>query len=505
MSPRPDLANLRELLEADPVAVSRLLQELDKKVVHPHAGQSLVLDADARFKVMNCGRRWGKTVLAAKMILREARKPGQLLWWVAPYYRTTKRGYEEVLRQLPEGLLAKAPSPATNFDAGRAVILHFKNKTKMEFYSGERPEGMLGAGVDYVVMDEAATMPSRIWNQIISPTLMDREGGALLISTPRGKNWFYQAWRKGQPDGDPLWASWTFPTASNPTLPEGEADRMAEDMPIMEADQEIYAKFVASGSSVFTWPERSFQNTRVLANGLVEGCSPAGQHCVLGIDLAQTRDYTVVYGGRMNDRKNVFFERFNQISWAEQRRRIRRAVWLLMQEGATGVTLVIDEGNAGTVVIEDLEEAGYDVVGINFTTNKANMVKLLAKDLEIGHAHLLPNYIEEFENYLMDVTAAGRFTYSAPEGQHDDVVSAKMLQHHGLVNEGVPGVTVLDAALAPAETQWAPQSEDSDDEGGWADLVDDDLDDPLNAAEEVGYRVRTPSPAELLTQWDRWT
>jgi hypothetical protein len=493
-------ARLRALLEADPIGAARLLQELNSKVVRPHAGQQIVLDSKARFKVMNCGRRWGKTVLAAKIIATAARKENKMLWWVAPTYRVTKRGYDEVLRQLPEGMLSKPAPPSSNFDAGRPVILHFRNRTKMEFYSAERPEGMLGAGVDYAVLDEAATMPSRIWNQIVSPTLMDRKGGALMISTPRGKNWFYQVWRKGQEGRDPLWESWTFPTASNPTLPPGEADRMAEDMPMMEADQEIYAKFIAAGSSVFHWPAQSLQEDHALDNGMVEGCSPKGQHVVLGIDLAQTNDYTVLYGGRMSDRRNVFFERFNQISWSEQKRRIRRAVRTLRQAGATGVTLVVDEGNAGTVIVEDLEEAGYDVVGINFTTNKANMVRLLAKDLEVGHAFLLPDYIEEFENYIMGVTPGGRFTYSAPEGQHDDVVSAKMLQHHGLVNEGVPGVTVLDAS-GPEE----PRSEDTDAEGEWDDLLDDD--DVQEAdPEEIGLRgFRTPSPDELISDWDHWT
>jgi hypothetical protein len=504
--PKDDAARLRALIEADPMGAAKLFQQLNAKVIHPHEGQQLVLDSDARFKVMNCGRRWGKTVLAAKIITQKARRDKKMLWWIAPTYRVTKRGYDEVLRQLPEGMLAKPAPPASNFDSGRPVILQFRNGTKMEFYSAERPEGMLGAGVDFAVLDEAATMPSRIWNQIVSPTLMDREGGALMISTPRGKNWFYQVWRKGQDGRDPLWKSWTFPTDSNPTLPPGEADRMADDMPMMEADQEIYAKFVAAGSSVFHWPEKANQDARILDNGLIEGCPPEG-HCVLGIDLAQTNDYTVLYGGRMLDRKNVFFERFNQISWSEQKRRIRRAVRTLRKEGATGVTLVIDDGNAGTVVIEDLEEAGYDVVGINFTTNKANMVKLLAKDLEVGHAHLLPNYIEEFENYMMGVTPGGRYTYSAPEGQHDDVVSAKMLQHHGLVNEGVPGITILDAAEVPAEAQAVPRSEDSDDGDEWDDLVDDDgFFEADVQPEEIGLRgFRTPSPNELLQQWDHWT
>src|SRR5437868_2001728 len=159
-----DFERLKALQASDPEQFRKLIKELDRKTVRPHAGQQVVLDSTARFRVMNCGRRWGKTVLAAKIALAACRKPGQMVWWVSPTYRITKRGYEEILRQLPDGLLAKDAPPASNFDAGRAVILLFKNGTKLEFFSAERPEGMLGAAVDFCVMDEAAIMPMRIWN-----------------------------------------------------------------------------------------------------------------------------------------------------------------------------------------------------------------------------------------------------------------------------------------------------------------------------------------------------
>jgi hypothetical protein len=53
-------------------------------------------------------------------------------------------------------------------------------------------------------------------------------------------------------------------------------------------------------------------------------------------------------------------------------------------------------------------------------------------------------HIGEFEQYQLNQTEKGRITYSAPSGEHDDVVSAKMLQHWGIVNEGVPDATIID-------------------------------------------------------------
>ena len=504
--PDPNYARLLALKDSNPQEFYKLMQRVNEKVRHPHPGQVQVLESQARFRVMNCGRRWGKTVLAAKIILSKARKQKQMLWWVAPTYKIVKRGYEEVLKQIPDGVLVNPPPPSSNFDAGRAIVLHFKNGTKMEFYSAERPEGMLGAAVDFAVLDEAAIMKGTIWNQVISPTLIDHKGGALMISTPRGRNWFYDVWARGQDPNDPEWQSWTFTTQDNPYLPEGEADNMAAGMPKMLADQEVYAKWLSAGSQVFLLEEKSIERVTVLDNGLIED-RPVKGGVFLGVDLARTNDWTVLYGEMERDRRNCYFERMQAIAWSEQRRRIRRAVARLLRAGAEYVTLMVDEGNAGSVIVEELQEQGFDAIGVNFTTHKANMVRLLSNDLEKHQAFVLEEGLTEFENYGMTVSEAGRFKYAAPEGQHDDVVSAKMLAHWGVVNEGFGDVQILTAGADPSNPS------DEDDEEEWLDLLDEDPEvdsyDSGEAFEEAGLPnphvlARPPSPEELLQRSDLW-
>ena len=495
-----DYERLKALKDSAPHEFYALLRRVNEKVVQPHDGQKVVLDSEARFRVLNCGRRWGKTILAAKIIMAKSRKKNQMLWWVAPTYRVVKRGYAEVLRQLPDGVLSHAAPPDSNFDAGRPVILHFKNGTKMEFYSAERPEGMLGAAVDFAVLDEAALMKSAIWNQVVSPTLIDHLGGGLMISTPRGRNWFYDVWLKGQDPDQHEWASWTFTTQDNPTLPPGEADRMAADMPRMEAEQEIYAKWLAAGSSVFLLDRQAIQRADILDSGLVDGVEIKGP-VFLGVDLARTSDFTVLYGAVERTRQNCYFERFQDVAWAEQRRRIKRAVGRLMRAGAEHVTLMVDDGSGGNVIVEDMEEAGFDVVGVNFTTHKANMVRLLANDLEQAKAFVLDAGITEFENYTMSMTPAGRITYSAPEGQHDDIVSAKMLSHWGCVNEGFGDVQVVGLDGGPSVD--TAERDPWDDEDDFSDLIDQDDGEVF---EEIGYANpnKRPTEQQLLANPDLW-
>jgi hypothetical protein len=370
--------------------------------------------------------------------------------------------------------------------------------------------------VDYVVIDEAARMKGSIWNETIRPTLIDHIGGALMISTPRGRNWFYQAYQKGQDPQQTEYESWTFTSEDNPTLPPGEAASMAADMPQMEADQEIYAKWLAAGSTVFIIPDKAIQRPATILRDFTIKEQPPQGFVVLGVDLARTSDWTVLYGANSKNRRNCYFERMQSVSWPEQKRRIRRAVSTLRRRGADDVLIMVDSTGVGDPIYEDLMADGFDVVGINFTTHKQNMVRLLAKDVEESAAFLLPERLVEFEDYQMEQTPAGRFTYAAPEGagNFDDAVAAKMLQHWGVINEAVGDITVLDARVPLEEPRSADRESDEPEEltdeedfSDWIDpeldldLTDDEADEAIGVESPAALHARLlspPSPEELL-------
>jgi hypothetical protein len=475
----PDVSALEKftaLAQSDPEAARRLLARLTSKKFIPHAGQQPVMVARERFLTMCAGRRFGKTKIAAAMMLRKARRQDKMVWWVAPTYKVVKRGYAEVLRQLPNELLTKAPQPETAFDAGRSVVLHFKSGSRMEFYSAERPEGMLGEGVDFAVLDEAATMNETIWNQIVRPTLADHAGGALLISTPRGKNWFYRMWLRGQDKQQPDYASWRFPSMANPYIPAEEWESMEAELPRAIYEQEILADFISNAASVF----------RIPSNGIQPISKPQG-HVVLGVDLAKHHDFSVLCGVNAENRMPCYHDRFNAVSWPEQRKRIHRAVERL-EKHADSVTVMIDSTGIGDVVYDDLSYEGLDAVPIKFTPQWKQMsVMRLAADLERNEAFIHPDQQNEFESYSYEITDAGRWKFSAPSGSYDDEVSAALLAHWGVVSEGVPDVNMLGAAPSPMDTE--------DDEG------DPWVDEPEGTNEATAYTEHTihaPSLHDLL-------
>lgn len=478
------------LAEVDPEAAAQLLLKLKSKLVVPHdGGQREILENDARFQIVCCGRRFGKTVVGAKKALLRARKHNQMIWWVAPTYKVVKRGYREVLRQLPDDVLTHVPPQDSSFDAGRSVILKFKNGTRMEFYSAERPEGMLGEGVDLAILDEAATMPRGVWETIIRPTLMDRQGSGLLISTPRGRNWFYYMWQRGQETEEyPEYKSWRFPSSDNPYLPESEIVAMKEELPMLIYQQEVLADFIASAGAVF----------RYSTDIIVSKKKPAG-HVVVGVDLAKSNDFTVFSAARAEDGEPCGYDRFVDVAWGLQKVRLKNFVKRLEREGATHVTLMIDSTGVGDPIAEEIEADGYDVVPINFTKHKQNMVTQLSKDLEDGTCRIDKDEpIHEYENYTYTLTPTGKFQYGAPEGQHDDVVSAKMLQHWGVVQEGAPNVVAIRAT-----DDGSADVQEAEDEQDYSYLYDEDEVNDTGIARIIEV-AEADNPREIMLRPGAW-
>ena len=431
---RDPRAQIEAWAAADPKAVLAAAQRLQKHLVVPHPAQIEILQAEERFLIICAGRRFGKTKIAAKMAIKECREPGKVVWWVANTYKNVVRGYREVLRQIPPGVLTKTPPPASVAASGR-LVLHFPGGTRFEFYSGENPDAMAGEGVDYVVVDEAALQREIVWTQTVRPTLMDNQGGALLISTPRGRNWFYQLYLRGQDPEYKDYKSWQFTTADNPYISAEEVEEMATTLPQVMYEQEVLAQFVSEAGSVFRIPD-----------GGVRSLSKPSGHVFLGVDLAKHRDFTVLSASNAADRQPCFHDRFNSVSWPIQKQRIVTAHNNLLLNGADSVTVIMDSTGIGDVVFDDLEEEGMDIVPIKFTNDwKMRAVNLLSADIERDNAYLIQEQVNEFQSYTYTMSeTTGRFKYAAPDGGHDDEVAAKLLEHWGMIHYGAPNMRTLD-------------------------------------------------------------
>jgi hypothetical protein len=147
----------------------------------------------------------------------------------------------------------------------------------------------------------------------------------------------------------------------------------------------------------------------------------------------------VITAAREEDRMPCFHERFNTIKWPVQRERITDAVATIEGYPAvTGTTVTVDASGLGDVVFDDLEDEGLDVLGQKFSLQwKQRAVRQLSADLQQGRAHILEEQRGEFETYEYTISEAGNWKFASAVG-HDDEVSAKLLEHWGIAQEGSP-------------------------------------------------------------------
>jgi hypothetical protein len=458
------------LARSDPAAAARILGRLRDKLFVPHPGQREVIASEARFRILRAGRRWGKTRLAAHLAIRNAlAKPNQMVWWVSNSDKNVRRGYRNVLAQLPPEFLAKpAPSEGAN-----DRILTFRNGSKMEFYTagsagrttGSDASPLTGEGVDFLIIDEAALITEMVWYQHLRPTLADTKGEAIIISTPRGRNWFWKLWQRGQVPGTP-YESFHFTSYDNPYVENSEIEDAKATLPSLVFEQEYLAKFVQNAASIFMLPDEQVLDTLSTPKGWV----------VMGVDLAKKEDFTVLTACNGDTRMPVYYDRFNELSWPTQRQIIENAAQEIAgYQGVEHLTIGVDSTGLGDVIYDELDESGFDVVPINFGSGRQKelMVWQLAADIEHGFSFIMDDMVDEFESFEYEITDSGRYKFEAAEG-HDDKVAAKMIENWVVVNEGPPNVRTLEtpragdrpakplhAQFQKAETEVQPDSAES--------------------------------------------
>jgi hypothetical protein len=130
----------------------------------------------------------------------------------------------------------------------------------------ESIENLRGQSFDLIVIDEVASMRNfwEAWQEVVRPTLTDRKGEVLFISTPKGYNHFYDLYQLEQTDDD--FKSFHFTSYENPTIPSEEIDSAREQMTEDRFAQEYMADFRKTEGLVY----KEFDRTRHIFDELPE-------------------------------------------------------------------------------------------------------------------------------------------------------------------------------------------------------------------------------------------
>lgn len=165
-----------------------------------------------RYFVVACGRRWGKTILGCTcIVLAAGRKPGRY-WYVAPTLKDARDiAWRALVEMVPRSWLKRAPNETR-------LEIELLNGSLISLKGADDPDSLRGRGLRGVVVDEYADIKQNLWDEVLLPALLDKDGWCLFLGTPKGFDHFYDLHQQGESASFPEWAAWQFKTADAPHI-----------------------------------------------------------------------------------------------------------------------------------------------------------------------------------------------------------------------------------------------------------------------------------------------
>jgi hypothetical protein len=370
----------------------------------PHSGQLKVLQSKARFKVLLCGRRWGKSLIS-QIISIVGCIEGKKVAYITPTYQLSKIFFQDILKMIPISVIKSANKTD--------LRLEFITGGSLSFMTGENLSNFRGRKFHTVVIDEASYIPNleEAWLNSIRPTLTDYKGNALFISTPRGKDYLYALYLKGLKQEDDF-ESFHFTTYDNPHIDSTEIDVAKNELTEGAFNQEYLARPSENNFSVVA-------NSYIEANVIPELSNE--DTVVFGIDLAKYKDWTVIFGLDANGNQS-YFQRF-QKDWSTTKDIIRALPDYTLK--------IIDSTGVGDPIYEDLSQTVINLQSFKFTTiTKPQVVKKLALDIQKSNIKYIQALADELSVFEYKYTSTGYIKYEASSGNTDDIVMAACLANY---------------------------------------------------------------------------
>jgi hypothetical protein len=381
----------------------------------------------ARFGLCEASTKAGKTVgcmawLAEQAVLGVG--AGREYWWVAPVYAQAKIAYSRMKRALKPWMIK-----STNDTDNVIVLFH---DAVMRFRSAEKPDNLYGDDVYAVVIDEASRMREAAFFAIRS-TLTATRGPVRIIGNVKGRgNWFYKMSRKAQMGApDMSYRKITAWDAAKGGVISFDEVRQAKSMLPDAVFLELY---LAEGSEDGENPFGIANIQRCIMPSLSEE-----KTVVFGVDLGDTRDYTVVVGlDRFGDMTGI--ERWNKTGWPFTQERVTQIIGRR--------PALVDSTGLGSVVVQNIVAKASRAEGYLFSMkSKQHLMEGLANAIQGGLIGIVKegagqHLVEELEIFEFEHTRTGT-RYTAPEGFHDDCVMALALaqeQYRRLYPTGVKRV-----------------------------------------------------------------
>ena len=428
----------------------------------PHDGQKEISDAvHSNFLSENpaflveiiASRGWGKTLymVAEVLVPYLETHPGAKVMWVAPIYLTALSPIEDVFKGQDElsgnrwiEEFDREGNRVWEFTNGAVgPTLKWWNGATVSFKSADSPDSIVSRGYNLIIMDEAAMIPELVFQQQIMGTARKQGIKVFIISSPRGKtHWTYKIFLKGQDPTEHMYLSFRQAFDKNPHFSPVLAKAML-DLPEWLIRQEYYAEFLDSGSAVFEGLNHVVFGEEIFFDGPQQEWSSnitdvivstvdkqytrksADRRFIVGLDLAKSVDYTVLWAMDLDTGDPVYYRRLNKMDY----RNVLQIATDVCKK-YNHAELIFDATGVGAGLADVLNN--YDVIAHPFVFTNESKNEIVNKlSLSIQYQEIkLPNIatvLNELKVFTYTITRTGKISYGAPSGFHDDIVMSLAL------------------------------------------------------------------------------
>ena len=384
---------------------------MDIKLFKPYKLQqefiSEYADTEDLFGVVVAPRGSGKTMLGLNLMLYWLlQKPNRKGGWISPVYSQAK----SVLDQIVE-----TSKPIITTSNRMEATIQFINGSTLKFLSSDTPDNIRGFRFTHLVLDETAFIKEQALGTAILPTLNPSGKKCLMISTPKGKNHFYNWWMKDDV------VKKRFPLTQCPYVSDQLIEESRRSLPPDLFRQEFEAQFVDSSNDVFIGTEK----VSVLSEWDIRK-----QDAFIGIDTGLSDDMSVLACISPTG-KVLYIDYINKVNLNVV---AKRFISKMKQYNIVGG--FIESNGIGRGMV-DLVAPHFVKVRPFFTTqqNKTEIVRKLIHDIETMQVELpsdklCPQLHSELASYTYSMSPNGLLTFKHTTGTHDDFVDALLLANY---------------------------------------------------------------------------
>ena len=306
-----------------------------------------------RFNVFVLHRRAGKTELAIMELLDKAMRFDKgmgLFFYIAPFLKQAKAIAWSRIKHKLQPMIGTG---AVSINESELSVTFAHNGSVIRIFGADNPDAMRGVRLDGIVIDEVAQIRPTVWEDIIQPTLSDRNGWAIFTGTPNGVNLFSEIFYKAQ--NLPDWHAAIYTVYDTDAVAASEVQRLRRDMTETSFSREYLCDFNASAEDQLI----SLSDSNAAANREYPDRDFMDAPKILGVDPARFGDDRSVIIRRQGLKASdiVMFRGLDNMQLASR-------VAQICQDWDPDAVFIDSGGGAG--VLDRLRQLDYDPVEVPF-------------------------------------------------------------------------------------------------------------------------------------------